>query len=178
MVKTTTTSPTGWGWLLATGIFLIIIGLLALSAPFAATFASVLVLGWLLIIGGVLEIVSAISYRHYGGFLVNLLLGLFCVLVGILMVVNPTLTAMTLTILIALLFLTLGVFRIVGSLVVRYSNWGWYLFSGILAVILGILILIHWPSSALWVIGLFIGIEFIVTGWVTVVLALALKKLT
>lgn len=176
MTKTATSSKY-WGWLLAMGIFLIVIGCFAISAPFAATFASVLVLGWLLIVGGIFEVISAFAYRHYGGFLVNLFLGLFSILVGILMVTNPTITALTITILIALLFLTLGIFRIVSSLVVRYNNWGWFLFSGILALILGILILVHWPSSALWVIGLFIGIDFVITGWITVLLSLTLKKL-
>jgi len=176
-MATKTTTPNYWGWLFATGILLIIIGIFAVSAPFAATFASVLVLGWFLIIGGVIELISAFSFRHSKGFIVYLLLALFSILVGVLMVMNPSITALTLTMLFALFFLTLGIFRIISSAVLRYENWGWFFLSGVLALILGILILVHWPSSALWVIGLFIGIEFIFSGWSTLMLSLFVKKL-
>lgn len=171
-------SPNYWGWLFGMGILLIILGIFAISAPFVATFASVLTLGWLLVFGGIVQVISAFSARKSGGFLVHSLLGLFCILVGILMIINPHATALTLTMLLAVFFLTLGTFKVFSSIVVRYENWGWVLFSGLLELLLGILILVHWPSSALWVIGLFIGIDFIFAGWSLLAYSYVVKKLS
>lgn len=165
-----------WGWMFAIGIILIIIGVLAIAAPFVATFASVVALGWLLIIAGVAQLLFTFSARQSSDFLLHSLIALFTLLIGILMVTHPTTTAMTLTILLAAFFFTLGLFRIYSALLLRFSNWGWVLVGGIIAIILGILILVHWPSSALWVIGLFIGIDLVFTGWAFILSGLLLKK--
>jgi uncharacterized membrane protein HdeD (DUF308 family) len=70
-----------------------------------------------------------------------------------------------------------GVFRIVGSLMYRFPQWGWVLFGGVLNLLLGILIWQQWPFSGFWVIGLFVGIDMIFNGWIWVMLALRLKSL-
>jgi uncharacterized membrane protein HdeD (DUF308 family) len=59
----------------------------------------------------------------------------------------------------------------------QFPHWGWVLFGGVLNLLLGILIWWGWPASALWVIGLFVGIDMIYNGWTWVVLALSLKRL-
>jgi uncharacterized membrane protein HdeD (DUF308 family) len=167
-----------WGWPLAIGIILMIIGVIAIATPYIATLASMLVLGWLLIIGGVAEIVYAFITRHLSSFVLNVLLGLFSIVIGVLIIAFPQATAMTITVLLAAFFLALGLFRIFTALALRFENWGWVLAGGVLAFILGILILIHWPSSAFWVIGLFVGIDFLFLGWSYVLLSTFLKRTT
>lgn len=160
-----TTHSSQWVWLLIAGILLIITGLIAIAYPIVTTLATMMMLGWLIIIGGILQIIFAFASRKTGGFLPHFFLGLFCILIGILIEINPTALAATLTLLLAAFFLTLGIFRVVGSIVTRYENWGWFLVTGIIDLLLGILILVHWPISALVIIGLFVGIDFLFVGW-------------
>lgn len=165
-----------WGWMFGLGLILVLIGILAIAAPFVATFASVVALGWLLVIAGIAQLIYSFTSRHSSDFLLHSLIALFTILVGMLMLTHPTITAMTLTILLAAFFFALGLFRIYSALLLRFKNWGWVLLGGIIAIILGVLILVHWPSSALWVLGLFIGIDLIFTGWEFILGGLLLKK--
>ena len=93
------------------------------------------------------------------------------------MVTNPAATVLTLTLLIAMFLITEGIFRIVTALSVRYPNWGWMLLQGVVSLILGIMIWRQWPVSGLWVIGLFVGIQMLFTGWSMVMLGLSAKNL-
>ena len=98
-----------WGWFLALGILLVVLGMIALGASVAMTLASVMLFGWLLIIGGVFEAVHAFwRERGWGGVFINLLTGILYVVVGFMMVANPGVAAVTLTLLIALLMLLIG----------------------------------------------------------------------
>jgi uncharacterized membrane protein HdeD (DUF308 family) len=80
------------------------------------------------------------------------------------------------TLLLACALMVGGLFRIIGSLMYQFPHWGWTLAGGIINLILGVLIWQQWPATALWVIGLFVGIDLIFTGWTWVMLALALKN--
>ena len=90
---------------------------------------------------------------------------------------NPAAGATVLTLLIALFFLIAGAFRIIVALTMRFPEWHWLLLNGAITLLLGLLIWKQWPSSALWVIGLFIGIELIFTGSAWVMLSLAARRL-
>ena len=89
---------------------------------------------------------------------------------------SPVDSALVLTLLLAVYFMVIGIFRIVASLTMRFPNWGWVLFSGIVSFILGVLTKQQWPLSGLWIIGLFIGIDMIFSGWSYVMLSLAARK--
>ena len=164
-------------WFLALGIILIILGIIALGRSIFVTLASMVFLGWILIIGGVVEAGQAFWQRQWGGFFLHLLGGVLYAIVGFMIVANPQTGAMALTLLIALFFLIAGSFRIIGSLTMRFPEWRWVLLNGIVTFLLGLLIWKQWPSSALWVIGLFIGIDLILTGWSWVMLSLTAKRL-
>lgn len=167
-----------WGWIFFIGIILVIIGAIAIATPFVATITSVVVFGWLLIFSGIIQLLYSFFGRHTNSLFMQSFVALLTILIGILMVSNPTVTAMALTLLLAVFFLTAGIFKIYGAVVWRFPQWGWTLVSGILSFILGILILVHWPSSALWVIGLFIGIDLIFTGWSLMAGSFVFKKLS
>lgn len=171
------TTNRAWAWPIVLGIILIIIGFIAAAIPYFTTITSIYFLGWLLVFGGLAQLVYSFVNRASTSFLLHALLGLLSIVVGVLIILYPHVTAMTLTLLLAAFFLALGLFRISTALILRFPNWGWFLFGGILAFVLGILILIHWPTSAFWVIGLFIGIDFIFLGWSFLLMGMMLKRL-
>ena len=167
-----------WGWFLALGIALLVLGTIALGASVAMTIVSMVLLGWLLIIGGVLEGVHAFwRERAWGGFFIDLLTGILYVVVGFMVLANPGEAAMALTLLIALFLMFSGLFRIVVALILRFPHWGWLILHGAVNLVLGIAIWRQWPLSGLWVIGLFVGIDMLFNGWSLVMLGLAAKKL-
>jgi uncharacterized membrane protein HdeD (DUF308 family) len=166
-----------WGWFLALGIALILLGAAALVAVGLTTLATVLFIGWLVLFGGIFEVVAAFWARQWSGFFLHLLTGFLYVVVGVLMLGHPVAAAAGLTLVLSALFLTGGVFRIVAAAMLRYPNWGWSVLDGIVSLILGVLIWAEWPSSALWVIGTFVGIILILRGWSWVMFALAVRKL-
>jgi uncharacterized membrane protein HdeD (DUF308 family) len=167
-----------WGWFLALGIALLVLGAIALGASVAMTIVSMVLLGWLLIIGGILEGVHAFwRERAWGGFFIDLLIGILYVVVGFMVLANPGEAALALTLLIALFLMFSGLFRIVVALLLRFPHWGWLILHGAVNLVLGIAIWRQWPLSGLWVIGLFVGIDMLFNGWSLVMLGLAAKKL-
>jgi uncharacterized membrane protein HdeD (DUF308 family) len=166
-----------WAWFLAFGIIQIILGTIALGESVLMTLFSVVMLGWLLIIGGVSSIIHSFMERNWGGFIFDMLIGLFYAVVGFMMVGNPGQAAVTLTLLISLFLMTGGVFRIAEALAHDLPHKGWVLLNGVVTLVLGIMIWRQWPFSGLWVIGLFVGIEMLLYGWSMVMLAIAAKRM-
>lgn len=166
-----------WGWFFALGILLVIFGTIAIGSAVFMTLATMVLVGWLLIVGGVLEAVHACSCKGWGGFFIDLLTGILYVVVGLMIVGNPAATALALTLLIAMFLVFGGLFRIVIAIVVRFHNWSWLLLHGIVNLVLGIAIWRQWPLSGLWIIGLFVGIDMLLNGWSLIMLGLAAKRL-
>jgi len=161
-----------WAWFLVLGILEIILGTIAIGSTFFATLVTVVFFGWLLLFGGVLSAVHAFWRKRWRGFFVDLIIGLLYIVAGFFMVEEPLAAAASLTLLIAAFLLMGGIFRIVVALSGHLEHWGWVLLNGVITVALGVMIWRQWPSSATWVIGLFIGIELIFYGWSQVMLAL------
>jgi uncharacterized membrane protein HdeD (DUF308 family) len=166
-----------WGWLLALGIISIILGILALGSSVFFTMASMIFFGWLLLIMGILELVYSFGQRHWGGFFLHLLNGILAGVAGVIMIGNPAASALFLTLMMAMFFMVVGLFRIISTFYMRFPSWEWRLFNGIISLLLGILLWAHWPVSGLWAIGMFIGVELIFSGWSSVMLALAARGL-
>lgn len=165
-----------WGWFLAIGVALIFLGFIAIGAATFVTLASMVFFGILLMIGGAVQAVNAFKTRLGESFVLNLLAALLYIVVGVLLFMHPTVGALTVTLLLAAFYTVSGLFKIISSLSQRYAQWGWVLFSGIVSLILGLLIWAEWPLSGFWIIGLFIGIDLIMIGWVWIALALAAKN--
>jgi uncharacterized membrane protein HdeD (DUF308 family) len=153
----------------------ILIGLIALSYAVFITEVSVILLGWLLLIGGFIEVFHSVAHRRWRGFFIDLLSGLLSLVVGLLVVAHPEIMAKTLTAVIALFLLFGGLFRIAVALAIQAPHWGYLLLNGIVTFGLGLAILKKWPADD-WVIGLFIGINIIMNGVVTVMLAISLRE--
>jgi uncharacterized membrane protein HdeD (DUF308 family) len=165
-----------WGWLLALGILMIILGAWAIAMPKPATLAVQVALGWILVIGGIAEGVHAFMARGWGGFLLELLSAILYLVVGILLLANPVQGALALTLVLAIFLVVEGIFKVIMAVRVRdHRGWGWVLASGILSLILGAMIWAEWPASGLWVIGLLVGVQLVFTGWALVMLAMAAR---
>jgi uncharacterized membrane protein HdeD (DUF308 family) len=166
-----------WGCFLALGIALIVLGAFALVAAEIATLASVLLFGWLIIVGGAFEVVTAFWARQWSGLLLHLLAGVLYIVVGALIVGHPVAAAAGLTLVLTALFLTGGLFRITAAAMLAYPNWGWSVLDGVITLALGVMIWANWPESSLLVIGTFVGIALVFRGWAWVMFALAVHRL-
>jgi uncharacterized membrane protein HdeD (DUF308 family) len=165
------------GWLLVLGIALIVLGMLALGSEFT-TLAVMLTFAVLLLMAGGAEIAAAFWSRRWSGFFLHLLFGVLYLVLGMLMIEHPGVAADALTLMLAASFLAGGLLRIVVALTHRFSNWGWVLLNGIVTFLMGVMIWRRWPEASEWVIGLFVGIELIFTGWSLVALALAARSIS
>lgn len=165
-----------WGWFLALGILLVILGCLAISTSVYTTILSVVILGAFLIVAGLVQVFQAFMARAWSGFFLSLLLGVLYVVTGILCLAKPAVMAVGLTLWIAAFFFIAGIFRMCTSAYLRFRHWGWIFFNGLVTFILGVLIISEWPISGLWVIGLFIGIDLIFAGWAWVLLSLTARQ--
>ncbi|MBI3410185.1 MAG: HdeD family acid-resistance protein [Planctomycetes bacterium] len=166
-----------WGWLLALGSALIVVGMMAIGSAFIATLATVIVFAVLLLVGGATQLISALCARRWRGFGLHLLAGIVYLVVGVLMFDHPFEFAAGITIVIAAGFLVGGLFRIIAAVAERFHGWVWVLLNGVVTLVLGVMIWRRWPESSLWVIGLFVGIDMIFAGWSWVMLAVALRGL-
>jgi len=165
-----------WWCFLLLGIALIVIGSMCIAEPFVPSIASVIVLGFLLIGAGILQVVSSFWAGKWSGMLLHMLVGVLYGVVGYMIIDAPGLSMLVLTKFIAIFLIVSGLIRIVAALFVRFQDWGWVLFNGIVTLLLGIIINRQMPEAALWVIGLFIGIEMLFNGWGWVMLAIGLKS--
>jgi uncharacterized membrane protein HdeD (DUF308 family) len=161
-------------WFIVLGILLIILGVAAISFPLFTTITAKIALGWLFLIGGVVQIAHAFSTRKWSEFLFDLLIGLLYLLVGGWLAVFPLAGVLTLTVLVAALFIAQGVIEAVMAFRMRpHAGWVWLLIGSIAAFAVGVLILVHLPSSAVWAIGLLVGIRLIMSGWAYLLLPMS-----
>lgn len=167
-----------WVWLAILAVISIVGGLLALFNPFAATLAATLMAGWVFAILGVIQIIQSFQLRGWAGFLWALLFGVLSLLVGISLVANPLAGMVSLTLLVAVLFLVTGVIKIAYSFSLRpISGWGWVLASGIVSLVLAVMILTDIPWSVANVLGILLGIELLSNGVLFLLVALGLRKM-
>ena len=167
----------GWGWLLFLGIVMVFLGTVALVIMPAATLGTILVMGWLLVISGIMETIHSFRVRRWGGLFLHLIGGVLGVLVGLLVVTHPVAGAAAWTLLFASFFTVIGMFRLVAALTLKFPNWGWAVFDGVVTLALGVLLWVEWPWSGLWFLGLAVGVSLILRGWAYVMFALAIRNL-
>jgi uncharacterized membrane protein HdeD (DUF308 family) len=164
-----------WGWFVAFGIALLLLGVAAVARAFTATIVSMVFFGWLLVIAAAIEIAQAVMVGHWAGFFLHLLGAILFGVTGLLLVMRPLVSAEAVTLLIAILFLIGGLFQLIGSFMVPVPGWGWQVLDGLITLVLGAVVLAEWPASGLWVIGLLIGIDLIFYGAAWIALGLGLR---
>jgi uncharacterized membrane protein HdeD (DUF308 family) len=153
-----------WGWFLALGIVFILLGTVCVIGDVSATFATVLVFGWMLMFSGIFGLVHAFRTHSWQGFLLSLLGALFRDFTGYLLIRYPLAGAASLTLILASFFMVGGLFRSIGAAMLKFPRWGWAVFSGIVSVGLGVMLLAQMPLSSIWFIGFAIGVDLICDG--------------
>jgi uncharacterized membrane protein HdeD (DUF308 family) len=164
-----------WGWILTLGIIYVIVGLIALGSIVMATAASVFIVGIMMVIGGIAEVISAFQVKGWGKFVLWLLLGALYIVAGVVTFQNPLLAAAILTLMLGITLSVSGIMRIVLAFGMKEGMpWVWVIFSGIVTLLLGLVILSHWPVSGLYVLGIFLGVDLVIAGagWIGVALGL------
>ena len=164
------------GLLLFMGIVLIILGTMAITLPFIAGLASVLYIGAFLVVGGLFQLVHSFVCREWRGFFLSLLAGVLYLVLGAMFLRHPYAALEVLTVMIAVVLMISGLFRIIATVTLRFEKWGWTLLGGAIALGLGILIWDRLPWSGLWLVGTYVGIDMIFTGWSYIMLRSAARK--
>jgi uncharacterized membrane protein HdeD (DUF308 family) len=163
-----------WKLFLFEGIALVILGLLAIMAPAVASVAATVFFGWILLVSGVAGLLTTFRGRQLPGFGWSLLSAVVGVVAGALLLIWPLQGTLSLTaVLIAFLWIE-GVVTIMYALEHRSASgrWRWMLASGIVDLGLGVLLLAGLPGTALWALGLIVGINMLFGGWALILMAL------
>lgn len=164
-----------WGLAVGLGLALLVLGAIAVSISAVASLASMIFLGWLLIVSGIVQGIEAFSHRR-SHFSSGLLLATLYVVVGLVIIANPLAAELAFTLLMIAFFLVAGIFRIVAAAAMPSENRWSLLASGIVALLLGVLLWSGWPFVAFWIVGLYVGIELMFNGWSVMMLGLAGRR--
>src|SRR4029453_17596388 len=157
------TARTSRGWAIAAGILLIVVGMEALAAPYLAALFAAFWIAWGLIFGGIAELISAYSSSETR--LWKILLGILYIVVGFYVLRSPGSGLVAIALTLAWLFLIKGVISIFGALQLRpLRGWGWWLFDGIVTLLLAFLIFSGFPQDSVRIIALLVGISLIMSG--------------
>ncbi len=167
-----------WLWFFMWGLVLVILGCAAISAATFTTLLSVVFIGILLLISGIVITLDCFSF-WWGkgrGFFLHLLIGLLYITAGITLINSPLSGSIPLTLFLGLFYVLVGISRLLYSSWFQTPSWGWNFTNGLLSLLLGVLIIAELPSSALYIIGLFVGIDLIFCGLAYLMVSLAAKS--
>jgi len=153
-----------WMWFLVAGIVLMLLGAACIVKSQTATTFSILALGWVLAISGVVWLVGAFQTWTWGGFFVYLLNAIIRGVTGYLLIRHPDAGAEGVTMVLAALFIVGGLFRAVAAGKIQFPRWGWTVFAGLVSVALGVYLLGTWKATSTFFIGLVIGIDLVFDG--------------
>ncbi len=152
-------------WYLVQAALMILAGLLALIYPLASTVAVVIFLGWLLIITGIVQGISLIGAGKVPHFWLQLASVALFIIVGLLFLRNPGESIITLTLLLIVFFMVEGILKVIFALTIRpFPNWGWVLASGVIGILLSLYLWSSMPITAIWFLGILLGIGLISEG--------------
>ncbi|WP_405450976.1 HdeD family acid-resistance protein [Streptomyces erythrochromogenes] len=166
-----------FGLMAVLGVLLVLAGLVGLVYTGLATLTSMFLFGWLLLIGGVVGLVQAVQSRGSNYFWLAVIVAAINIAAGFVILRRPEASAEALTMFAALLFLTGGLFRLVGALVVRGTNFGLALVQGAFGVLLGFLILSNWPGNSLYVIGTFFSLALLFDGLSLIAMGMGARRI-
>ena len=167
-----------WKALMAIGVIAIVIGCIAILVPAVASVGTAIFIGWILVIAGAFLVAGAFMAHSIGSVILRLLWALLTVIVGLWLIVEPHNGTLTLTFVLGVYFLFMGLTRIAVAFAGRgQEGAGLVGLSGVAGLLIGILVLAKFPSSADWAIGLLVGIDLIFAGWTLTSVALVGRDL-
>lgn len=176
-VASETISKQASGWSIVLSIALILCGGLAILLPVATSFGVLAVVSWLLVVGGVVQLVHAFSCSGVGHILWKVLVGLIYLATGVYLLLHPGLGVLALTLSLAIFFTAEGVVDIATYFATRKAGVsGWLLVDGVVTLFLGLLMWSRWPLGSLWVVGMLAGISIIMSGITRLMLTLGARR--
>ncbi len=167
-----------WRLFTVQGVLLVLIGLISVARPqFAAVFTAGFI-GWLLFFSGIFRAVSLVRSTRAPGYWSSLLLAILIAILGFIMGWFPLEGAVTLTMVLTAYFIAhgIGTFILAFSVKGETGRWVLLLISGLIDFLLAAFIILEWPSTALWVLGLFVGINMVLTGSAFIFAALGARS--
>jgi uncharacterized membrane protein HdeD (DUF308 family) len=165
------------GKFLLFGITMVVLGAIAFAVSFATTIGTVMLLGGIMVAAGVTETIHLLRAKTRTNVPLNIISALLYLTAGCILLYNPLAGALGLTLVISAFLIGAGIIRMVhGFASTNQPHWGWFIFGGLVDLALGALIMSGWPTSALWVIGMFVGIEMMLYGFTTLGLASAIRQ--
>jgi uncharacterized membrane protein HdeD (DUF308 family) len=170
-----------WRLFLAEGIILFILGILAIVVPPIATIAVEVLIGWLLLMSGIVGLISTFRTRGAPGFGWSLLSAVIGTVAGIVLLAWPLSGALSLTLILTVFLVLEGVVSILYALEHKRElsgRWGMMLFSGVVDLFLAGIIFAGLPGTAAWAIGLLVGINLVFGGSALIAMALHARNIT
>jgi uncharacterized membrane protein HdeD (DUF308 family) len=174
-IKQQVRASSGWG--IVIGIMMMILGTIAIARPLYATIASAIVFGWLFMAAGIAQILYAGRSPAVGQRIWKFSLGILYVITGLYAIINPLSGAIALPLVLGVTIFIQGSIQIISAFQMRPTQtWAWILFCGITSIILGIFIWSNFPYSADWLLGLWVGIHFLLSGICILILSVTLRS--
>jgi uncharacterized membrane protein HdeD (DUF308 family) len=168
-----------WKTLRVAGVLAIVAGVVAIIVPAVASVATAIFIGWILLFAGAWMLFDAWSVRGAGRVAIRVFWALLTVFAGLYLLLAPLSGTVTLTFVLVAYFIAIGAVRIAEGFALRgMPNARMVGLNGALSLLIGLLILIDFPSSADWAIGLLVGIDLLFAGWALLTLSSAGKRLS
>jgi uncharacterized membrane protein HdeD (DUF308 family) len=170
-----------WRLFLTEGIILLILGILAIVVPPIATIAVEVLIGWLLLMSGIVGLIATLRMRGAPGFWWSLISAVLGVAAGVILLRWPLSGALSLTLILTIFLVIEGLVSILYSLEHKRElsgRWGAMLFSGLIDLLLAGIIFSGFPGTAAWAIGLLIGVNLVFGGSALIAMALHARKLS
>jgi uncharacterized membrane protein HdeD (DUF308 family) len=168
-----------WVLFLVEGIVLVLLGLAAIALPLIATIALTIIIGWLFLISGIVGLITTFWMRHAPGFWWSLLSAVVGIGAGIVLLAWPISGSISLTLVLIAFFVVEGIVTIMYAIDHRgqsSARWGWMLVSGVVDLILAAIIFSGLPGTALWALGLLVGINLLFGGSALIAMALSARQ--
>jgi uncharacterized membrane protein HdeD (DUF308 family) len=166
-----------WEWFLGLGITLTVLGIAAIVRSATAKVTSLRFLGWLMLFASTIDLVSAFTLVKWAGFFLHVFLAIFFGVTGVMFLKSLPISTELATVATSIFFLIAGLYQVVVALWTHLPGFGWQVANGIVTFILGGLLLVEWPVSRLFGIGLFAGVALFSYGWTWIALALGLGEM-
>jgi uncharacterized membrane protein HdeD (DUF308 family) len=164
-------------WSIVMGVLTALLGIFLIAYPLVTATVTTILLGWVLIFVGIAQFIFAFHSQSVGAFFLKVLMGLAYGIIGIALAFFPFHGVAALTVFVGTLFLIHGALAVVAAFQMKPADgWGWFLFDGACSLLLGFLILAHWPSSSLWALGTLVGVAVLMSGISRIMLASRIRR--
>jgi uncharacterized membrane protein HdeD (DUF308 family) len=167
-----------WGWILALGLFYLVLGLVGLAMLFGLTVVNILFIGVLMLAGGVAQVLETVKCKGWKGTLWHLAIAALYVTGGLVVIYDPASASRLISLAVGGVLTAIGLARILiaRQLQAKGAGWIWMLLTGLAGAALGLMIMLEWPLSGLFAIALFVAVDLLLQGSSYVTLALTARR--